>query len=105
MPPPGAGTLSEADRERELRRLERDRRRRERGGPTYFEPSTLVGVGPDDPTVNLRPEELGFGTVPFEEPQQAEPLEDAELSGLQVVARSAREAFAALTPPSQGGFA
>ena len=64
--------MTDADRERELRRLERDRRRRERGGPTYFEPSTLIGVGPDDPTVNLRPEELGFGTVPFEEPEQAD---------------------------------
>ena len=50
--------MSDADRERELRRLERDRRRRERGGPTYFELSTLAGVGPDDPTVNLRPEEF-----------------------------------------------
>ncbi|MDX6454525.1 MAG: putative peptidoglycan lipid flippase [Gaiellaceae bacterium] len=28
--------MSDADRERELRRLERDRRRRERGRPTYF---------------------------------------------------------------------
>jgi hypothetical protein len=64
--------VSDADRERELRRLERDRRRRERGGPTYFEPSTLIGVGPDDPTVNLRPDDLGFGTVPFEEPVQAD---------------------------------
>jgi putative peptidoglycan lipid II flippase len=64
--------VTDADRERELRRLERDRRRRERGGPTYVEPSTLIGVGPDDPTVNLRPRELGFGTVPFEEPQQAD---------------------------------
>jgi len=62
--------VTDADRERELRRLERDRRRRERGGPTYFQPSTLIGVGPDDPTVNLRPDDLGFGTVPFEEPQQ-----------------------------------
>jgi len=48
----------DADRERELRRLERDRRRRESGRPTFFHPSTLDGVGPDDPTVNLRPEEL-----------------------------------------------
>jgi putative peptidoglycan lipid II flippase len=60
--------VTDADRERELRRLERDRRRRERGGQTYFEPSTLTGVGPDDPTVILRPDEFGFGTVPFEEP-------------------------------------
>jgi putative peptidoglycan lipid II flippase len=50
--------VSDADRERELRRLERDRLRRERGAPTYFAPSTLLGVGPDDPTVNLRPEAL-----------------------------------------------
>jgi putative peptidoglycan lipid II flippase len=64
--------VTDADRERELRRLERDRRRRERGGPTYFEPGTRVGVGPDDPTVNLRPDELGFGTVPFEEPERAD---------------------------------
>ena len=63
--------MTDADRERELRRLERDRRRRERGGATYFEPSTLTGVGPDDPTVNLRPDDLGFGTVPFQEPMEA----------------------------------
>ena len=64
--------MTDADRERELRRLERDRRRRERGGPSYFEPSTLIGVGPDDPTVNLRPDDLGFGTVPFEQPEQVD---------------------------------
>jgi putative peptidoglycan lipid II flippase len=51
--------VNDADRERELRRLDRDRRRRERGAPTYFESSTLLGVGPDDPTVNLRPGDLG----------------------------------------------
>ena len=50
--------MKDADRERELRRLERDRRRRESGRATYFAPSTLSGVGPDDPTVNLRPGEL-----------------------------------------------
>ena len=60
--------MSDADRERELRRLERDRLRRERGGPTYFEPSTLAGVGPDDPTVNLRPGERGQDTAAGEEP-------------------------------------
>ena len=57
--PDGGRTLravTDADRERELRRLERDRRRRERGAPTYFEPSVLLGVSPDDPTVNLRPD-------------------------------------------------
>ena len=51
--------MSDADRERELRRLERDRRRRERGAPTYFEPTSLLGdAGPDDPTAVLRPGEL-----------------------------------------------
>ena len=60
--------MTDADRERELRRLERDRRRRERGGPTYFEPSTLVGVGPDDPTVNLRPGEFAQDAAAGVEP-------------------------------------
>ncbi len=60
--------MSDADRERELRRLERDRLRRERGGPTYFEPETRAGVGPDDPTVNLRPGELAQDTAAGEEP-------------------------------------
>jgi putative peptidoglycan lipid II flippase len=51
--------VSDADRERELRRLERDRRRRERGVPTYFEPTPLLGdAGPDDPTAVLRRGEL-----------------------------------------------
>jgi putative peptidoglycan lipid II flippase len=50
--------VTDADRERELRRLERERRRRARGHPGYFPPSSLVGVGPDDPTVSLRPAEL-----------------------------------------------
>jgi putative peptidoglycan lipid II flippase len=53
--------VTDADRERELRRLERDRRRRERGVPTYFEgQSLLVEAGPDDPTVVLRPEARPF---------------------------------------------
>jgi putative peptidoglycan lipid II flippase len=51
--------VSDADRERELRRLERDRKRRERGAPTYFEATPiLAGAGPDDPTAVLRPGEL-----------------------------------------------
>jgi hypothetical protein len=53
--------VTEADRERELRRLDRDRRRRESGRETYFEPGVLAGVGPDDPTVVLRPEQLAAG--------------------------------------------
>jgi putative peptidoglycan lipid II flippase len=50
--------VTNGDRERELRRLERDRQRRERGLPTYFDSTALGVVGPDDPTVNLRPAEL-----------------------------------------------
>jgi len=50
--------VTDAERERELRRLERDRRRRELGRATYFEPSTPLGVGPDDPTIVMRPEQF-----------------------------------------------
>jgi putative peptidoglycan lipid II flippase len=56
--------VSDLDRERELRRLERDRRRRERGRETYFaepvpEPrAPLRPAGPDDPTAVIRPNEL-----------------------------------------------
>jgi putative peptidoglycan lipid II flippase len=51
--------VSDLDRERELRRLERDRRRRERGRAAYFEePRPLGQAGPDDPTAVLRPDEL-----------------------------------------------
>jgi putative peptidoglycan lipid II flippase len=50
--------VSDADRERELRRLERDRRRRERGVRGYFDDQILAPVGPDDPTAVLRPDEL-----------------------------------------------
>ncbi|HZR96675.1 MAG TPA: murein biosynthesis integral membrane protein MurJ [Gaiellaceae bacterium] len=52
--------MSDLDRERELRRLERDRRRRERGQPGYFPARTVhAPAGPDDPTAVLRPGELG----------------------------------------------
>ena len=72
--------MSAADRERELRRLERDRRRRERGGPTYFSSGNLDDIGPDDPTAVLRPDELLLDAGPVEPsgsagetvPQQAE---------------------------------
>jgi putative peptidoglycan lipid II flippase len=51
--------LRVSDAERELRRLERDRRRRERGHPGYFaEAAPLQPAGPDDPTVALRAAEL-----------------------------------------------
>jgi putative peptidoglycan lipid II flippase len=57
--------VSDADRERDLRRLERDRRRRERGRPTYFDSpgSTLttwpaIGDMSEQSTVVLRPERV-----------------------------------------------
>jgi putative peptidoglycan lipid II flippase len=62
--------VSDADRERELRRLERDRRRRERGGPSYFASGNLDAIGPDDPTAVLRPGEL-FLPPPPPEPSVA----------------------------------
>ena len=56
--------MSEADRQRELRRLERDRRRREQGKPTYFDTDSNGGGWPrahdisELPTSVLRPEDL-----------------------------------------------
>jgi putative peptidoglycan lipid II flippase len=51
--------VSDAERERELRRLERDRRRVARGGKAYFEDRPLLAsAGPDDPTLVIRPDEL-----------------------------------------------
>jgi putative peptidoglycan lipid II flippase len=54
--------VSDADRERELRRLERDRRRRERGLPTYFDDSgtafeswPLLTDMAETPTMTIRP--------------------------------------------------
>ena len=66
--------MTDADRERELRRLDRDRRRRARGHPGYFTPSNLLGVGPDDPTVSLRPSELTRDAVEVDELTTAETL-------------------------------
>ena len=66
--------MKDADRERELRRLERDRRRREAGRPGYFAPSNLIGVGPDDPTVNLRPGELRRDAVEADQLTTSETL-------------------------------
>jgi putative peptidoglycan lipid II flippase len=56
--------VSEGERERELRRLERDRRRRERGLPTYFGDAGPTGSWPlvtdlsEQPTMVLRPARL-----------------------------------------------
>jgi putative peptidoglycan lipid II flippase len=68
--------VSDLDRERELRRLERDRRRRERGRPAYFEaPRPLGQAGPDDPTAVLRPAEL---QAPAPRDTEADELTTAE---------------------------
>jgi putative peptidoglycan lipid II flippase len=54
--------VSDAERERDLRRLERDRRRRAEGRPTYFgdTPTSFRSIvdAADDPTVAMRREEL-----------------------------------------------
>ena len=69
--------MTDADRERELRRLERDRRRRERGAQSYFDAQPLlVEAGPDDPTVVLRPGVLpprrdAAGAAPADEPARS----------------------------------
>jgi len=58
-------SVSDADRERDLRRLERDRRRRESGRPTYFDETGTSFAGADLPepsTEVLRPEGLRSGT-------------------------------------------
>jgi putative peptidoglycan lipid II flippase len=63
--------LRVSDAERELRRLERDRKRRERGHPGYFGDSPpLQQAGPDDPTVALRPAELRQAARDTEEADQ-----------------------------------
>jgi putative peptidoglycan lipid II flippase len=65
--------VNDADRERELRRLERDRRRRERGTPTYFDAQpVLVEAGPDDPTIVLRP---GVQPLPSDADEERPPGE------------------------------
>jgi putative peptidoglycan lipid II flippase len=48
----------DADRERELRRLERDRRRREQGKPTHFEGWPVLTDAAEAPTMVIRREAL-----------------------------------------------
>ena len=54
--------MSDANRERDLRRLERDQRRRERGLPTYFDDAgttfeswPLLADMSEQPTMTIRP--------------------------------------------------
>jgi putative peptidoglycan lipid II flippase len=75
-----------ADRERDLRRLERDRRRRESGRPTYFDKvgTSFAGVDlPERSTEILRPDRLGSGTTDrwtVEEGTYRDSLESDQLS-------------------------
>ena len=77
--------VSNADRERDLRRLERDRRRRERGRPTYFdEVGTSFNVDIREASTEiLRPDRFREETtawVAVEEGTRRESLEEAQLS-------------------------
>ena len=68
--------MSDAERERDLRRLERDRRRRERGRPTYFDEGGTsfrpLAADSEDPTVALRRDALESAEL-FVEEGAAEP--------------------------------
>jgi putative peptidoglycan lipid II flippase len=65
--------VSDANRERDLRRLERDRRRRESGRPTYFDgvATSFAGVDlPERSTEILRPDRLRAGPFDGEEEER-----------------------------------
>ena len=67
----------DADRERELRRLERDRRRRQQGKPVYFESTEgwpVLGDASEAPTMVIRPARLR------EEAARREALEQDQLT-------------------------
>jgi putative peptidoglycan lipid II flippase len=78
--------VSDADRERDLRRLERDRRRRESGGAAYFDQSGTSFAGTDFPTQEtqvLRPRELREETTAaeaVEEGTRREGLEEGQFT-------------------------
>jgi putative peptidoglycan lipid II flippase len=76
--------VDDADRERELRRLERDRRRRERGKPSYFEAWPLP-EGSEAPTMIIRREALEEDQFATQETVIVPPAEPPERgSGLAV---------------------
>jgi putative peptidoglycan lipid II flippase len=64
--------VEDAERERQQRRLERDRRRREQGKPVYFEHEAVADARPisqesaDDPTAVLRPRRDGAALTELE---------------------------------------
>jgi putative peptidoglycan lipid II flippase len=76
----------DGDRERELRRLERDRRRREEGKPTYFEGSEKTFEGwpvmldpSEQPTMIIRPSRLR------EEAARRESLEEDQFTAAETM--------------------
>lgn len=77
--------VSDADRERDLRRLERDRRRRERGRPTYFDEveTTFAADLPSQPTRVLDRDRLRAETTDSEAVQEGlrrESFEEGQFS-------------------------
>jgi putative peptidoglycan lipid II flippase len=84
--------VSDADRERDLRRLERDRRRRERGRPTYFDESGTSFAGADlaEPSTEvLRPERLRRESTDVEAALDEAALEEGALPPRRRLAVSA----------------
>jgi putative peptidoglycan lipid II flippase len=76
--------VDDADRERELRRLERDRRRQERGKPSYFEAWPLP-EGSEAPTMIIRREALEEDQLATQDTVMLPPAEPAGRgSGLAV---------------------
>ena len=69
--------MNDADRERELRRLERDRRRRDQGKPGYFGDWPVLTDAAEAPTMIIRPSQLReepsdpVGGPPAERPRLA----------------------------------
>jgi putative peptidoglycan lipid II flippase len=76
----------DADRERELRRLERDKRRRERGKETFFDGWAVLQDPSEQPTMVIRPAELR------EEAARRESLEEDQFSTAETM----------IMPPADG---
>ncbi|HEV7133874.1 MAG TPA: murein biosynthesis integral membrane protein MurJ [Gaiellaceae bacterium] len=71
--------MSDDQRERDLRRLERDRRRREQGRPTYFDDAATsfraIPAGSEDPTMALRRDVLETAQFTVADEQELAPAE------------------------------
>jgi putative peptidoglycan lipid II flippase len=75
--------VDDADRERELRRLARDRRRRQRGKPSYFEAWPLP-EGSEAPTMIIRREALEEDQFATQETVIVPPAEPGRGAGLAI---------------------